>query len=309
MATSTGLNTTGILSRVTVAAITAALVATTTSAMAADAPKGADKAAAAATKPVQAPKAGIASTTAEADYRWLGAVTGNTLYWYSPNGTGGYDARLWQTDTWGDVKHAQQADNDGDGVADDIWVWTTDGTLGYADGDTADDGITVGTGWNIYNKVLVPGNLGGAAAPDLLARDTSGNLYIYLGYGTGKLTGRTLVGGGWGQYTQITGAGDLSGDGKADIVARDGSGTLWLYKGTGDQKAPFSARTKVGTGWNMFNNLTAVSDLDFDGLGDIVARDTTGKLYRYSGTGNAAAPFKARALIGNAGWNTYRFMF
>ncbi|MEU7113405.1 VCBS repeat-containing protein [Streptomyces sp. NPDC046182] len=309
MATSSGLNTTGILSRVTVAAITAALVATTTSAMAADAPSGAGKAAAAATKPVQAPTAGIASTTAEADYRWLGAVTGNTLYWYSPNGTGGYDARLWQTDTWGDVKHAQQADNDGDGVADDIWVWTTDGTLGYADGDTTDDGITVGTGWNIYNKVLVPGNLGGAAAPDLLARDTAGNLYIYLGYGTGKLTGRTLVGGGWGQYTQITGAGDLSGDGKADIVARDGAGTLWLYKGTGDQKAPFSARTKVGTGWNMFNNLTAVSDLDFDGLADIVARDTTGKLYRYSGTGNAAAPFKPRVLIGNSGWNTYRFMF
>ncbi|MFC8273434.1 FG-GAP repeat domain-containing protein [Streptomyces sp. NPDC057271] len=309
MAKTSGLNTTGILSRVTVAAITAALVATTTAAVAADAPKSAEKAAAAAVKPAQAPKAGIASTTAEADYRWLGAVSGNTLYWYSPNGTGGYEARQWQTDTWSAVKNAQQADNDGDGVADDLWVWTTDGTLGYADGDTADDGITVGGGWNIYNKVLVPGNLGGAAAPDMLGRDTSGRLYIYLGYGNGKLTGRTLVGSGWGQYNQITGVGDLSGDGKADIVARDGSGTLWLYKGTGNYKAPFAARTKVGTGWNMFNNLTAVSDLDFDGIADMIARDTNGKLYRYSGTGNAAAPFKPRVLIGNGGWNTYRFMF
>ncbi|MGW2013943.1 FG-GAP repeat domain-containing protein [Streptomyces sp. NPDC001927] len=310
MANSSGLNTTGVLSRVTVAAITAALVATTTSAVAAEAPKPAEKAVSAAARALAPQKAGIAATSAaEADFRYLGAVSGPNMYWYAPDSAGGYEARELQTSDWNVFKNAQQADNDGDGVAEDLWAWTNDGTLVYADGDVEDSGITVGKGWNIYNKVLVPGNLGGADAPDMLGRDASGKLYLYLGYGDGKLTNRILVGGGWGQYSQIAGVGDLSGDGKADIVARDGSGVLYLYKGTGDYKAPFAGRTKIGGGWNLFNSLVGVSDLDFDGLADLVARDTAGKLYRYSGTGNAAAPFKPRALIGTGGWNTYRFMF
>ncbi|MGW6569845.1 FG-GAP repeat domain-containing protein [Streptomyces sp. NPDC054975] len=309
MANSSGLNTTGIFSRVTVAAITAALVATTTSAVAAEAPTPAEKAVSAAANSFAAPKASATATSAEPDYRVLGAVSGPNLYYYAPNTTGGYEAREHITDVWDIFKNAQQADNDGDGVADDLWAWTNEGELVYANGDVEDSGISVGKGWNIYNKVLVPGNLGGAAAPDMLGRDAKGNLYIYLGYGDGKLTGRSLVGGGWGQYTQIAGVDDLSGDGKADIVARDGSGVLWLYKGTGNYKAPFAARTKIGGGWNAFNSLVGVSDLDLDGRADLIARDTAGKLYRYSGTGSAAAPFKAKALIGTGGWNTYRFMF
>ncbi|WP_328886405.1 FG-GAP repeat domain-containing protein [Streptomyces sp. NBC_00316] len=312
MAKFSGLKGTGFISRATVAAITAALVGTTTGAVAADNPQGAAEAAASAGTFQSAPAmeaAPLAATTsAAAEVRALEAVSGSNLYFYEPNGSGGYNARELLTSDWGDVKNAQQADNDGDGVADDLWVWTTDGYLGYASSE-ADAGITVGGGWNIYNKVLSPGNLGGAAAPDMIARDSAGTLWIYLGYGNGKLTGRTKVGSGWNIYNQIAGVGDLSGDGKTDIVARDTAGVLWLYKGTGDYKAPFSGRTKVGSGWGVYNTLVGVGDLDGDGLSDLIARDSSGALYRYSGTGNAAAPYKARVKIGAGGWNTYRLMF
>lgn len=229
------------------------------------------------------------------------------LYGYPPNGTGGLDVRQHIGFGWNVIKQAAQVDHDADGSSDGVWEINNGGYMYYA--PFGEEPISVGGGWNIYNKVLSPGNLAGAAADDLIARDTSGVLWIYLGYGNGKLTGRTKVGPGWNIYNQIAGQGDLSGDGKADIVARDGSGVLWLYKGTGSRTAPFSARTKIGSGWNLFNNLVSVGDIDIDGTTDLIARDGSGALWLYEGTGNAAAPFKARVKIGAGGWNTYRLLF
>lgn len=309
MANSSGLNRTGVLSRVTVAAITAALVGTTTAAVAAEAPVAPRAAKPSATASVTA-DAGTTAASVDGELRFLNGVSSSTLYWYEPNGSGGFEARNYATNTWGSVKNAQQADNDVDGIADDVWIWYTDGTMAYAAGESeTSEFTTVGTGWNIYNKVISPGQLGGGTGADLIARDSAGVLWIYLGYGNGKVTSRYKVGGGWNAYNQIAGVGDLSGDGKADIVARDGSGVLWLYKGTGDYKALFTGRTKIGGGWGIYNTLLGIGDLDWDGRSDLLARDTSGKLYRYSGTGVAAAPFKPRAVIGTSGWNTYRLMF
>ncbi|MDT9690104.1 VCBS repeat-containing protein [Streptomyces sp. P9(2023)] len=302
MATS-GLNTTGILSRVTVAAITAALVATTTSAIAADKAPSAER----ATKP--APSASAFSTEAAADApvnALYGVNSSGTMYGYPPNGEGGLDAKLEVGYGWNYAKQMTQVDHDADGSADGLWS-VTDGTLQYTAWGV--DPVNIGTGWGQYNKVTSAGNLGGAAADDLLARDNAGNLYLYLGYGNGKLTSRKLVGGGWGAYNQITGKGDLTGDGKADIVARDGAGNLYLYKGTGSTTSPFSAKVKIGGGWNMFNNLVSVGDVDIDGITDLIARGTDGALYLYKGTGNAVGTFKPRVSIGSSGWNTYRLLF
>ncbi|MFD3942651.1 FG-GAP repeat domain-containing protein [Streptomyces sp. NPDC058579] len=305
MANSSGLNTTGILSRVTVAAITAALVATTTSAVAAEAPKprSADTA-------QSAPAASTFNAPAAAAEAPLNALYGvdstGFMYGYTPNGQGGLDTRLFSGSGWEYTKQITQVDHNADGRSDGVWA-VTNGSLEYL--QWGEDPARVGGGWGIYNKVISTGNLGGAAADDLLARDNAGKLYIYLGYGNGKVTGRTLVGAGWGSYTQIAGNGDLNNDGKADIVARDGAGILWLYKGTGNYKAPFQTRTKIGAGWNAFNSLVTVGDIDLDGITDMIARDKAGKLYRYSGTGIASAPFKPKAVIGTGGWNTYRLMF
>lgn len=208
------------------------------------------------------------------------------------------------------MKWAQQADNDGNGIADDLWGWSKAGRLSYAAGESSSTQLVdVGGGWNMYSKLLSPGQLGGGSAADILARDSSGNLWLYLGYGNGKLTGRYKVGPGWNSYSQIAGVGDLSGDGKTDIVARDGSGVLYLYKGTGNYRSPFATRTKIGGGWGGYNHLMGVGDITGDGRADLLARDTSGRLYRYSGKGIASSPFSGRVLIGTSGWNTYRMMF
>ncbi|MFE7777241.1 FG-GAP repeat domain-containing protein [Streptomyces sp. NPDC057445] len=299
------------LTRVAAAAIAAALVGTGAGvASATDQPVPAPSVSARGDLPQPAAKQRgfAAQAPAAAPVNALHGIdrTGK-LYAYPPNGTGGLAGREQVGSGWDIIKHATQVDHDADGSSDGIWEVNNGGYMFYAPFD--ENPVSVGSGWGVYNKLLSPGNLAGASADDLIARDTSGVLWIYLGYGNGKLTTRSKVGTGWNIYTQIAGKGDLTGDGKTDIVARDGSGVLWLYKGTGNRSTPFAARTKVGTGWNMFNSLVSVGDVDIDGKTDLIGRDSAGALWLYKGSGSAAAPFKPRVKIGTSGWNTYRQLF
>ncbi|MEU3603462.1 VCBS repeat-containing protein [Streptomyces sp. NPDC006798] len=311
----TALGHTGALSRFTVAAVAAALVATGTDAVAADAPGNASKAREAASRlaesrpAAQAPAARSASTASAptVEHRYLYGISGATLYEYRPDGRGGYGPRAFWDRDWDYYRNAAQVNNDGDANADDAWLWSVYGELFYISSEAPY--VYIGGGWNIYNKVISPGSLGGAASADLIARDGSGKLWLYLGHSDGKLTGRTLIGTGWNIYSHISGYGDLTGDGRADIVTTDKSGVLWLHPGSGDYKKPFNARIKIGGGWNTFTYLAGVADLDLDGKNDIIARDKAGALYRYSGTGSARAPFKPKVKIGTGGWNTYRVLF
>ncbi|MEU2504145.1 VCBS repeat-containing protein [Streptomyces sp. NPDC007863] len=156
-------------------------------------------------------------------------------------------------------------------------------------------------GWNVYDRIVTTGNLAGAPNSDLVARDKDGVLWLYQGTGTG-FTKRVQVGGGWQTYDRITSAADLTGDGRTDLLATDKAGVLWLYKGTGSASAPFAKRAKVGSGWQIYNDLAAVGNVAGAAAGDLVARDKDGVLWLYLGKGDGT--FTARTRIGG-GWQTY----
>ncbi|MGW0939877.1 FG-GAP repeat domain-containing protein [Streptomyces sp. NPDC002666] len=164
----------------------------------------------------------------------------------------------------------------------------------------------VGAGWQIYNVITGGGDVNGDQSSDLLAKDAAGVLWLYKGTGTtsAPFTARTRIGGGWNTYNQLAGSADLTNDGKPDLLARDAAGVLWLYKGTGNASEPFTARTRIGGGWNTYSAVSVVGDLTQDRKPDLVARDAAGVLWLYKGTGNASEPFTARTRIGG-GWNTY----
>jgi hypothetical protein len=84
---------------------------------------------------------------------------------------------------------------------------------------------------------------------DVLARDSSGALWLYPGNGTGGWLSRSVVGSGWNVMTAILSPGDFNGDGTADVLARDSSGNLWLYPGNGS--GGWLSRRLVGSGWNV----------------------------------------------------------
>ncbi|MFJ8081742.1 FG-GAP repeat domain-containing protein [Streptomyces sp. NPDC096205] len=110
------------------------------------------------------------------------------------------------------------------------------------------------TSWKAYKKIVGAGDLNGDGIGDLLAQDTSNNLYRYLGTGSGTFGARVKLAAGWGSsYNLVLGAGDVTGDGRADLVARDTAGVLWRQAGTGT--GTFGARVKVGTGWGAYKGV------------------------------------------------------
>lgn len=230
------------------------------------------------------------------------------LYLYFTDRKGGFEAPDHVEVGFDHVADSIDVDNDKDGWGDGTWYVHKDGQMSYLwSEDLEVHTRQIGGGWDIYTTLLSPGSIGGAQEADLIGVDKAGVLWAYLAYPNGTLTGRTRVGGGWGQYTQLAGQGDLTGDGKADIVARDTSGVLWLYQGTGNFKAPFAARTRIGAGWNTYDRLLSVGDLDADGKPDLVARKPNGDLYRYTGTGNAQAVFQKPVRIGH-GFHVYNLL-
>ncbi|MEV8526569.1 MULTISPECIES: VCBS repeat-containing protein [unclassified Streptomyces] len=307
------------LSRIAVAAIAAALVGTTAGAASADSAPSTNVAKA-AQKYAQAKgkqsAAGSQSAFAAGDetpaaetFPLIAADGSGTVYLYPPNGSGGFGDRTTLGDGWNAISQATQVDNNKDGNPD---AWYTLGTNGHLYFTPLEENAVpkdLGAGWNAYDRVFSAGNLGGAPTDDLLARDKSGVLWLYTANADGTFAPRVRLGAGWGVMTKIAGRGDLNGDGKADIIAVDGSGIGWLYPGTGNWAAPFGNRVKLGAGWNTYNNLVAIGDLNFDGKADLVGRDASGGLWFYAGTGTtAAAPFKDRVKVGT-GWNGMRLMF
>ncbi|WP_189853713.1 FG-GAP repeat domain-containing protein, partial [Streptomyces omiyaensis] len=101
----------------------------------------------------------------------------------------------------------------------------------------------IGTGgWTAYNQITATGNIGGAPAGDLIARDKNGVLWLYLGKGDGTFTARRQIGGGWNAYTDTLGIGDANYDGRPDLFAYGPNKTAYFYAGTGDLHQPFATR-------------------------------------------------------------------
>ncbi|MEU6984628.1 VCBS repeat-containing protein [Streptomyces sp. NPDC046324] len=159
----------------------------------------------------------------------------------------------------------------------------------------------IGTGWNTYDRIAATGNVGGTTAGDLVARDTTGVLWLHQGNGKG-LAPRVRVGGGWQIYDRLAGGSDLTGDGRNDLLATDKTGTLWLYPGTGNATTPFTTRKKIGGGWQIYNQLTLPGNLGGAAHGDLIARDKAGVLWLYLAKGDGT--FATRTRIGD-GWNAY----
>ena len=161
---------------------------------------------------------------------------------------------------------------------------------------------TLINGWDVRQpQSKGTSDYAGDANHDLVARDSSGNLFAYRGTGF-DLSGRTQIGSGWKGFNAVLAAGDLTGDDQADLIGRDANGQLWLYRGklTGG----FAARTSVGTGWNAYT-LVAPGDFNGDSRADIVARDGYGNLWLYPGTGRGT--LAARVKLGT-GWSGLRIV-
>ncbi|MEV7414961.1 VCBS repeat-containing protein [Streptomyces sp. NPDC089919] len=183
--------------------------------------------------------------------------------------------------------------------------WGTARALTETDGSSK--GYTYalhGEGTRSARDVLALGDVRGGGGTELLLWSADGHLAMSQA-GAHSSQAPTWTGTGWQRYDKLVAVNDVTGDGRGDLLARTPAGTLYLYRTTGSATGnPFAAAVRVGTGWGQYDQLVGANDLDADGRADLIAKSPDGRLYYYEGTGRAAAPFKARTLVGG-GWNAY----
>ncbi|MGW7403254.1 FG-GAP-like repeat-containing protein [Streptomyces sp. NPDC054833] len=190
-----------------------------------------------------------------------------------------------------------------DGIGD-LLTLTSQGALSFHRGDGAGkfSTKTSASGWPASITAVPFGDLNGDRCNDVLVRFSSGALRAYRpGCGKALTTSTpytTLGTSGWNQYNVLTSPGDITGDGRADLIARQAStGDIYLYKPTSSGK--LSARVKIFSKWSGYKKIVGVGDLNGDGYGDLLAQDTSNKLWRYAGT--ATGGFRARVKVAD-GW-------
>ncbi|WP_084327848.1 FG-GAP-like repeat-containing protein [Intrasporangium oryzae] len=129
------------------------------------------------------------------------------LYLYRGNGTGGFQSTVTLIGTgWNGMSTIiGPGDVNGDGRADLIarerstgylWLYPGNGAGGFL------SRVRIGTGWGSMTAIMSAGDLDGNRIPDVVARDSAGNLWLYPRTASGWLA-RRLLGGGWNVVNAI----------------------------------------------------------------------------------------------------------
>ncbi|MFE6687091.1 FG-GAP repeat domain-containing protein [Streptomyces sp. NPDC057743] len=98
---------------------------------------------------------------------------------------------------------------------------------------------------------------------------------------------------------------DYTDNGTPDLLVRDWWGDLDLkdtYLDPENGKLKSGDAARIGTGWDIYNEVTAVGNVAGGPAGDVVARDKDGVLWSYLGKGDGT--LDRRVKIG-AGWGGY----
>ncbi|MFJ7902866.1 FG-GAP-like repeat-containing protein [Streptomyces sp. NPDC096198] len=226
-------------------------------------------------------------------------------------GLSGTNTQLVGGTSWKTTLHLAKGDFTNDGDADVMAVWN-DGTMhlyqGNGDG-TVKAQTPVTTGGNTWKtlKQLTAGDFNGDGNADILTIWYDGTMHLYPGLGNGQLGGGITVttgGNTWSTAPQLV-AGDFDHDGIADALAVWNDGTLHFYKGQGDgQLAAGKTVTAGGDTWDTIK-LMAGTDVDGDGIADVLAIWGDGTMHKYKGQGNGQLGNAGAALPGGASWKTF----
>jgi uncharacterized protein YkwD len=159
------------------------------------------------------------------------------------------------------VKEVFVTDWDRNGTYDILAQWN-DGRLtlhpGYAGGGFG-AAVTLGqSGWAGLT-LAVGGWCANNRLPQLVALDTSGNLWLYPNAGMGDMSSRTLMAGAVAA-TRLAMV-DYDADGFQDILARKSDGVVQLYRGAGTPAPRAEARPTVATGWGDVTGIRPLRDV------------------------------------------------
>ncbi|MEV8557680.1 VCBS repeat-containing protein [Streptomyces sp. NPDC051917] len=190
---------------------------------------------------------------------------------------------------WHDYADDTRADLVGIGKGDTMNLFTQ---------DSANPLVTYQTRtWADTTRVVPFGDFDGDRCNDLVVRLPGGETRLYTpvcgGLPAPDSAYRRLAR-DWSGYDTLLSSGDQTGDGRPDLLARDArTGDLYLYAHNGTDG--FLARKKIRSAWTGYNRVIGAGDLNGDGIGDVLALDKSGELWRYNGV--RGGTLKDRVLV------------
>lgn len=189
----------------------------------------------------------------------------------------------------------------------DLWVRKASTTTGYSK-NSSGSSFAARESWGSWKGVnlVLQTDLDRDGYQDLVYRRSSdGDVYwTHYVISSGTWSIKKLAD-NWKTRTRIVVPGDVTGDYLPDLLSVDSAGVLWIYPGQGN--GSFSARVKVGSGWNQYNSVRGHGDFNGDGKTDLIARaSSNGYVYLYKGTGKAGTgAFSSRVKVRTWSSKTY----
>ncbi|MDR7251476.1 uncharacterized protein with LGFP repeats [Nocardioides sp. BE266] len=212
-------------------------------------------------------------------------------------GRGGFDRKTTRKG-YGNYRQLIGAgDVNGDGRAD-LLVRTKNRLYlqtGYGTGRFAPPARVAGS-WSKFNR-LVAGDFNRDGVPDLVARSSSGKVLMLPGRGNGTYGAALGPATNLKTMRWITGTNLVGGSG-ADLIGVSGKQLVVVAN-----RDTFELGSPIDTGVSFagMDVLLNAGDVNRDGHGDVVTRDTGGQLWLFAGTGTGTlAP---RVSLGT-GWNS-----
>jgi hypothetical protein len=233
----------------------------------------------------------------------------------SYSGTATYRPAVTINFGWAGIRWIGQADMNGDSLADVVYV-DSSGVMRVAAHSGAFNGtatllsgVVIGTGWTI-NDLITVDDWDGNGLDDIIARRAgTDSTYLYLNSsginGTNTLVAPQLAVYGPGVAVAVDiSFGDFTGDGLTDFVSVQNDGVMGLFD------FETGGTYTLGYGWQT-NNIITLSDVNVDGLPDVLARRASDSVllsYTHTGTwapaqdGTAFTTLNGPLVIG-FGWN------
>lgn len=190
-----------------------------------------------------------------------------------------------------------------------LYQYRSDGEGNFTSGM----GDLVGTGWHVFNDIVVTSDWTGDGRPNLLGRTTNGDLYLYTSNGSGGwMNGGAgiKIGNGWSIFDTILTPGTWLGDGRQALIGRTPAGALRLYQSDGMGGWVNGAGVQIGTGWNVFSRFMSPGDINGDNQVDMIGVNKwSGALVLYPSDGQGNWLNNGVGIMIGSGWNVFTAIF